>query len=288
MTQQDETSQSAATDQSVPPRPSPYLDAGESAPQAYLAPPQPDQPRYGMPPPFRGRLRSGPPGTDPYAQRGYGQRPGYSQPGYGQAPNRPIRGSGSRRDPSIAAPWERLGASFVDWIIIWAASVLPYWTSLIRIGRELQAIMVSAQDQSSPAAQAAIYNLLGQPSTQHVLVYWSLTVFGLALVYYWVQHALWGATIGKRVFGLRVVQSGDQGRIGVKAAGIRTIAFLVGPALLWFLAPPLNVAGGVLWVADAGLAIVEPQGRCLHDRLAGTIVIRRRWLNKQASSASPW
>jgi uncharacterized RDD family membrane protein YckC len=278
MTQQDETGQRAATDQSPPSFPSPYLDASEAAPHAYLAPPQPDQPRYGTPPPYRARLRTGGFGQPP----GNGQPPGYGRPGYGQTSNRPLAGAQSRRDPAIAAPWERLAAALLDWIIIHAVSVLAFWSPLVRIAHEMQAVMASSQNQSSPAAQAAIYNLLSDPSTQHVLLYWSLTMFGLALAYYWVQHALWGATVGKRALGLRVVQSGDQARIGVKAAGIRAVAFLVGPAMLWFLPPPINVAGGVLWAADAGLALVEPQGRCLHDKLAGTIVIRKRWQARQA------
>src|SRR5271166_5806725 len=82
MTQQDETGQSAATDQPVPSRPSPYLDASESAPQAYLAPPRPDQPRYGTPPAYRTGPRSGGSGQQPYAQPGPGQQPGDGRLGY--------------------------------------------------------------------------------------------------------------------------------------------------------------------------------------------------------------
>jgi uncharacterized RDD family membrane protein YckC len=289
MTQQDETDQSAATDQFVTPRPSPYLDTSEGSPQAYVAPPQPGQPRYGTAPQYGARLGADGTRSQPYAgprhdlQPGYGQ-PGYGRPGHWRAGNRQF-GSATRRDPALAAPWERLAASFIDWIIIYVVSVLPYGSGLLRIAREMQAIVASSPGQNSPAAEAGINSLLANPSTQHVLVYWSLTLFGLALGYYWVQHAAWGATIGKRVVGVRVVRADDQTRVGVMAAGVRAVAFLAGPAVLWLLASPLNVAGGVLWVADSGLALLDPRAQCLHDKLAGTLVLKKRWLDQQARSA---
>jgi uncharacterized RDD family membrane protein YckC len=223
-------------------------------------------------------------GSQPYAQQGYGQQRGYGPSRYGQPGSRPLGGT-LRRDPALAAPWQRLAASIVDWFVIYAVSVLPYWSPLLRIAHEMQAIMVGSQGQVSPAAQAAVNSLLADPSTQHVMLRWFVTMFGFALVYYWVQHAAWGATVGKRALGLRVVLAADQTRIGVRAAGIRTIVFLVGPAMLWLLMPPINVAGGVLWVADSGLTLLDPQAQSLHDKLAGTVVMRKRWLDQRARSA---
>jgi uncharacterized RDD family membrane protein YckC len=295
MTQQDETGQGAATDQPVPSQPSPYLDAGESVPQAYLAPPQPDKPSFGAPPAYRPGLRTGGGGPGQqthgqpgYGQPGYGQQPGYGRPRYGQPGNRSITGAQSRRDPALAAPWERLVASILDWFIIFVVSVVAFWSPLVRVWREFKAISLNYQDVASPAAQAALNNMFREPSNQHALLYWFLGMFGIALAYYWVQHAAWGATIGKRALGVRVVQAGDRSRIGVRAAGIRAVAFLVGPAVFLLLASPINVAGGVLWAADAGLPLLDPRVQCLHDKLAGTIVIRQRWLDQQARSARPW
>jgi uncharacterized RDD family membrane protein YckC len=288
MTQQDETGQGAATDQSVPSLPSPYLDAGGSLPQAYLAPPQPDQPGFGTPPPYRQGLRPRGSAQQPYAQPGYGQQPDSGQPGYGQPGSRPFGGTRSRRDPALAAPWERLAASILDWIIVVVVSVIAFWSPLVRVWRELQAITGNYRDLSSPAAQAAINNIARDPSNQHVLLYWFLGMFGIALAYYWVQHAAWGATIGKRALGVRVVRASDRSRIGVKAAGIRAVVFLIGPAVFLLMASPINVAGGVLWAADCGLPLLDLRAQCLHDKLAGTIVIRQRWLDRQDRSARPW
>jgi uncharacterized RDD family membrane protein YckC len=282
MTQQDETSQGAATDQSAPSLPSPYLDAGESVPEAYLAPPQPGKPSYGSPPGSRSGLRPRGSGQQPYAQPGYGQQ------GNGQPGSRRAGGTQARRDPALAAPWERLAASILDWIIIFAVSVVAFWSPLVRVWRELQTITSNFQESSSPAAQAALNSILSNPANEHALLYWVLGIFGIALAYFWVQHAAWGATIGKRALGVRVVQASDQSRIGIKAAGIRAVAFLVGPAMAWLLASPLAVVGGALWAADAGLSLIDPRAQCFHDKLAGTIVIRQRWLDRQERSARPW
>jgi uncharacterized RDD family membrane protein YckC len=304
MTQQDETGPGTATHQPAPtdgptpleqptPLPSPYLDATGS-PQAYLAPPRPDQPRYGTPTTYAPRPGPFGSGQQPqgYGQPGYtGQ--GYGQPGYtGQGYGRPVGvrgafGAQSRRDPAIAAPWERLIASVLDWIIIFIVSVLAFLSPLEQIGRDWQAIATRYPNLYSPAAQAAIASIQKNPATQHTLLYWILSMFGIALAYYWVQHAAWGATLGKRALGTRVVTA-DRSRIGVRAAGFRAAAFLVGPAAFLLLATPINYLGGLLWLADTGLILFDSRARCLHDKLAGTVVIRQRWLDQQARSARPW
>lgn len=277
MTQQDESGQGS------PPRPSPYLDAGGSVPEAYLAPPRPGQPRYGTPAAYR-------PGLRPY---GAGQRPpgqqGYGQPGYGRPANaRGVFGAQSRRDPAIAGPFERVAASILDWMIIFGASVLVFLSPLLQLWRDWQAIVGRYPNLYSPAAQAAIGSISRNPATEHTVLYWFLGMFGIALAYYWVQHAAWGATIGKRALGTRVVTATDRAPIGVRAAGLRAGAFLVGPAVYLLLASPLGYLGGLFWLADTGLSLLNSRVQCLHDKAAGTIVVRQRWLDQQARSAHPW
>jgi uncharacterized RDD family membrane protein YckC len=281
MTQQDETGQGAATQQ--PAAPSPYLYGGDSVPEAYLAPPQPGKPSYGTPPAYRPGLRAGGSRQPPFG------RPASVQP---RSPGRPEQ---AQRDPAIAAPWQRLVASALDWLIIFVVSVLALWSPLTRLFHEVQAISASHPDTSSPAAQAAFDSVFRDPSNQHTVLYWFLAMFGIALAYYWVQHAAWGATIGKRAVGVQVVQAGDRSSIGVRRAGIRAAAFLIGPAA-FFIGPAafllvgglFEVAGGALWIADTGLSLLDPRTQCLHDKLAGTIVIRQRWLAQQARSDRPW
>jgi len=323
MTQQDEADK--RSEQAEPPRPSPYLEAGQAVPQAYLAPPQPDQPRYGSPPTtgpgqrptgWQSFRRPGypQPGSPPqgYGQPGYGQpgsdQPGYGQPGNGQPSNgqpgygqrgygqpgygRPggaRRAFAPRRDPVIAAPWERLLASVLDWIIITGVSIAIFASPLLRIWREMDAVYTRFQyNINSPTASAAMDAVVRNPANEHALLFWFLTMFGIALAYYWVQHAVWGATLGKRLLGMRVVSASDRSRISVRAAGIRAVTFLVGPAICLLLPYPINWIGGALWLADTVMPLFDPRAQCLHDRLAGTIVVRQRVLDQQARPPSPW
>jgi uncharacterized RDD family membrane protein YckC len=257
---------------SGPAFPSPYLDGG--VPQAYLAPPQPGQPRFGTP--------RGAPGGRPYG----GGQPGYSQPP--AARPTPRTAAAARRDPALATPWSRLAASTLDWIIIILASVIAFWSPLSQMWREIEAITTRYPDLTSPAAEAAINSISRNPANERTLLYWLLAMFGIALVYYWSQHAVWGATVGKRALGVRVVRATDRGRIGVRQAGIRTVAFLAGPAILMLLVTPFNIVGGVLWVADAGLPLVDSRAQALHDKLAGTVVVRQRWLDQRSRGSQPW
>jgi hypothetical protein len=221
MTQHEETG--TATDQPVPPapqpdqpdHPSPYLDAGGSVPQAYLAPPQPGQPKYGSGPGLgSGRPPFGPPQLA-------GRQARYQQPGYGQPGARSSYGPAARRDPVLASPWERLAASVLDWIIIFGVATLAFISPLLQIWHQLDAVATHYADPNSPDAQAAIDGILRNPSNEHALLFWFLAMFGIALAYYWLQHAFWGATIGKRALGTRVVAASDRSAIGVRAANTR-------------------------------------------------------------------
>jgi len=99
-------------------------------------------------------------------------------------------------------------------------------------------------------------------------VVWSLDVWG-------------GATVGKRFLGLRVVV-GDGGSVELATRLHRYAAQTVGAwgwtlALLagsWILAG-LATAGGAFALAG-GLLALGPSKRALHDRIAGTRVVRRR------------
>jgi uncharacterized RDD family membrane protein YckC len=307
MTQQDEADQ--RSEQAEPPRPSPYLDAGQAVPQAYLAPPQPGQPRYGSPPtagagerptgwqsfrrpgyPQQGYPPQGygqQPGNGQYGQPGYGQ-PGYGRPGYGR-PGSARQAFAPRRDPVIAAPWERWLASVLDWIIIMAVSIVIFVSPLLRIWREMEAVTSKFQNNiSSPTASAAMDAIVRNPANEHALLFWFLSIFGIALAYYWVQHARWGATVGKRVLGMRVVSASDRSRISVRTAGIRAVTFLFGPAACLLLPSPINLVGGALWLADTAAPLFDARAQCLHDKLAGTIVVRQRVLDQQAGPPSPW
>ncbi len=104
-------------------------------------------------------------------------------------------------------------------------------------------------------------------------------VFLMALAYFWALEARGGATLGKRVLGLRVVNLPEQTAAGIWSTGVRTILFLTGPAIFAFAGAwglsIISLLGGALWFADSLVLATDPQKRSLHDRLAGTIVVRK-------------
>jgi uncharacterized RDD family membrane protein YckC len=260
--------------------PSPYLPEGQSVPEAYPAPAQPGQPRYGSPAGL----------FSPGQQSGYGQPGQPGRPGYGQRPlrrpgtgSRPARTAGAMplRDPALAGAGERLLASCLDWILILGIAFLAVLAPLLRIWHALQAVLNAPQYTSQSAAESAVANVLRAPGTISALLTFWLLAFGIALAYFWVLPAIWGATLGKLALGLRVVSATDRSRVSVTAAGIRAGLLLLGPAL-FLLTPRVEVLGGLLWLAD-GLVLLMDHSRmqCLHDRLAGTVVIRKRRLDQQ-------
>jgi uncharacterized RDD family membrane protein YckC len=271
-----------------PGRPSPYLEGGAAVPAAYLAPPQPGQPRYGAPLPYR----SGSAAPQEYARRGASPSPG--QPGQGPARNgRPGWPGGARtgparraRDPAVPQLWQRLAAATLDWLLVALVATVVTLGPLLHLYRQLEAVSAAYPDLSTPAAQAALNHIASEPASLRAVLYWFLTVFGLALASFWVQHAVWGATVGKRLLRLRVVTATDQAPIGVRAAGIRAVVTVAGPLMFLVLVNPVKLLGGVLWVGDLGMMLIDARGRCLHDMAAGTMVVREQSLAQRREPGS--
>lgn len=82
----------------------------------------------------------------------------------------------------------------------------------------------------------------------------------LALAYFSFFHGAWGQTIGKMIFGLRVVQVNGQPLTFARALA-RTIAYA-------FSAVPIFL--GFFWVG------LTSSKRSWHDRITGTMVVRER------------
>jgi uncharacterized RDD family membrane protein YckC len=177
----------------------------------------------------------------------------------------------------------------LDWFLILAAAFLAYLSPMLRLWHQIETVLVNSQNLSQTAAQTALNNVLQSSATTSTLVRFWLIAFAIALAYFWLLSATWGGTLGKHALGLRVVTAGDRASIGVRTAGIRAVAFLAGPAI-FLLAPEIGLLGGLIWFADWAVMLLDGRMQCLHDRAAGTAVIRKRWLDQQASppKPSPW
>ncbi len=199
---------------------------------------QPEQRAHGEPQPGYGQ------------PQGYEQAQGYEQPqGYG-SPQQPYRSSYPQvpgvpasgytvRDPRLAEPWRRFVGWIVDWIVI---SII---TSVV---------WIPAAVRSSTNQGAGAYFVTG--------------VFGLclAVLYYWLLTGFWGTTIGKRLVGAWVVTAAGASKVGLGAAFIRAIVFDVIPAI--------PVIGWVWFLLDNLWLLWDQRRQCLHDKAAGTIVVK--------------
>ncbi|MFD8527688.1 RDD family protein [Streptosporangium canum] len=95
-----------------------------------------------------------------------------------------------------------------------------------------------------------------------------LVILSGLFLYFWVQHALWGRTLGKRLLGVRVTAAQAGGRLGAGRTALRTLVF----PLLAFVPD----AGLLCLLADGLWMLLDPEGRVLHDRWLGTTVVRDR------------
>ncbi|MEY2416159.1 MAG: hypothetical protein QOH53_1493 [Ilumatobacteraceae bacterium] len=102
--------------------------------------------------------------------------------------------------------------------------------------------------------------------TSQELVAFSIAVTAVALVYQTVMIALVGRTVGKLALGTRVVRVADGGRPGWTEAVMRSLLPLSLGAI--------PSVGLFLVVLVYSLALWTPLRQGLHDKAAGTLVVR--------------
>ncbi|MGV9301935.1 RDD family protein [Nonomuraea sp. NPDC003727] len=86
-------------------------------------------------------------------------------------------------------------------------------------------------------------------------------------LYFWVQHSLWGRTAGKRLLGIHLVSARTTARPAAGRTAVRTLLF---PLLLF-----VSTVGQLALIVDGLWALLDRDGRTLHDRWADTEVTRR-------------
>ena len=109
----------------------------------------------------------------------------------------------------------------------------------------------------------------GEVRLDRVPVWIGLVQVAVAVAYEAVLLGLWGTTVGKWAFGLRVARYADGGRPDVGRGAQRSLL----PNM--FAAVPLPLVGALQWVVW-GSSLTHPLRRGWHDRYAGTIVVRSR------------
>ena len=140
---------------------------------------------------------------------------------------------------ALAGRGARLGAYLIDWLIIGVvAGGIAFWAGLFE--------RIVQEDTSA-----------------------ALWLVGIALVVYAAINlrllATRGQTVGKLAVGVRIVEADSRRIVPVwKSFGLRVVV-IQGIALI-------PTVGGILALLDI-LFIFGERRRCLHDHLAGTIVV---------------
>jgi uncharacterized RDD family membrane protein YckC len=119
------------------------------------------------------------------------------------------------------------------------------------------AVIITLVDVVSGGAKpSASRNFLAHPNTAALAL-----ITAASLVYFGGLESAWGATVGKRLVGLRVTMA-DGGSLTGRAVLIRTLCRLIDGILFY--------AVGVV------LIWASPRRQRLGDRWAGTVVVRTR------------
>jgi uncharacterized RDD family membrane protein YckC len=112
--------------------------------------------------------------------------------------------------------------------------------------------------------QSLLEQYFGNPYQDNPYVFVDIGVGLLSFLYFWLFHAFGGQTLGKRICRLKVVD-GKGGPVTLYRSGIRALMSSMVYLLPYVRIPFAAVDG--LWIFGDG------RKRCLHDVLAGTIVI---------------
>lgn len=216
-------------------------------------------PSYGQPPDwYTGQPHYGQPGYG-YPQAGTGGGRPSAHPRYGPLPpTGPVylppeaspydaHWDGTRAVRVLAGPARRLGARLIDVVVdgIGFCVILSVFVGI--------AVAID-YEKDEPGPVAIFFMILG-----------GLASLAWLLLYDALSTYRWGATPGKLAVGLRVVRSAD---------GWRWPGF--GMSLWRSVVPPLLgllAVGGLL--DSLWLLWDRPLYQCLHDKAAGTVVVRR-------------
>jgi uncharacterized RDD family membrane protein YckC len=202
--------------------------SGQPPPYGQQPPPYGQPPSYGQQPP--------PYGQPPYGQQPppYGQPPSYGYPSGPMPPpgayGVPAYGAGPG-GPAIAGMGARLGAFIIDWLII-----------SIPLGGVLGIVAASTDSGAGNAAVEVISVFAG-------------------LLYFGILDGQYGATVGKRAVGIKVIDQRTAGTIGFGRGVVRWLVLAVTGSLctIGYWSPFFDSSG-------------RRQG--WHDKVADDLVIR--------------
>jgi uncharacterized RDD family membrane protein YckC len=246
-----------------PPEPQPFTmpgqpPRGDAGPPPGAAPGQPGGVAAGQP-------AGAAPGQSYGVYRPY-PGAGRGAPGYG-APSNGTAGQ-TARDPALAEWWQRLLARLIDGVILVILTSPLWFPVLLSLFRRVQRLAGQYPDLSQPAAAQAFNTSLSQMLTgmTGTFLLLGLGVAAVSFGYDWLQHGLWGQTIGKRVMGTKVVTADTRAPVSGQAAGTR--------AAVYALVPAVPSVGALFALINEAWLLWDPRRQCLHDKAARTVVVK--------------
>jgi predicted Zn finger-like uncharacterized protein len=156
--------------------------------------------------------------------------------------------------------WIRVGASFVDSLVLMVLLGLPFYFIIVEEFMGMYVTMTQMQMGGFPSDDPAYMQqfMAESMALQQRMMMYSALLNLVAILYYVVPTAITGKTLGKKVCGIRVVS--EREKVGFLRAILRET---VGK---WISAIIFGI--GFLMVA------FQKEKRGLHDMIAGTWVIR--------------
>jgi uncharacterized RDD family membrane protein YckC len=158
-------------------------------------------------------------------------------------------------DPRLAQWWRRLLGWVIDSVIVG----IPAWVLFLPVVDAYNLnyrLTLNNPDMDMPAIQAITGHMLAQAVTA------AFAAACAAVAYYWLLTGLWGTTVGKRVLGGWVVAADGRRRLGMRSAFLRALVYVAGLSIAPF------------FLIDNLLLLSDRQLQCLHDRAAGTLVVK--------------
>ena len=209
------------------------------------------------------------PGQGPWQHQGQGpgQHPGpYPQrPHPGQAVLADVPGQ-----PVLASYGLRVVAYLVDAIIVGFVALVVggwfLWKAIEPVVDRVDAAMAGGDVQAVSAA-------LGEARLGYLALFLGIQLV-LMLAYHVVCLVRWGATPGKLLVGISVRRIDRPGPLdadtAIRRTGFQAVAQAFGNV------PYLSLLGTVAVVMDLVWPIADTRRQALHDKVAGTIVVRGR------------
>lgn len=262
--------------------------------------PYPGQP--GQAPAYPGQ----PPAWDPQGPTATAWQPPPGQP-YGAPPGPPPADLSSAAVPPVDLPLAsrllRLLARTLDYSLM-TALVVPLWFLAYNylqgeaatlpnttFGKSFRALLLGDADKAQRAPFDAVDGLWDK--TKLILLLLVLAHLLVPTIYDWLMHARYGRTLGKIVFGMKVVPvQGGSSRLGIGRSARRTFVAVLLPwgalMLMWYqiilrdwqLATVFGLLSLIGFLDP--LAVLGPRRRTWHDRSAGTVVVNVKALARAA------